>query len=149
RAGRNVNGYYLVADEVRNLASRSAKAAHETGAMVASMLDLMGTGTKLAAKTDKEFQQIVNTTSKVVALFRNIAEASEEQSSAIGRIVTSLNRIDEVTKENSVNSEQMAVSAGDLSKQADELRHMVSHFRLGIEEDRRNRRLPGGDQSQW
>ncbi|MCC8165617.1 MAG: HAMP domain-containing methyl-accepting chemotaxis protein [Planctomycetes bacterium] len=149
RAGRNGKGFSVVADEVRNLASRSAKAAHETGTMVASMLDLMGTGTKLAAKTDQEFRQIVDTTSKVATLFRSIAEASEEQSSAISLIVTSLNRIDEVTKENSVNSEQMAVSAGDLSKQAEELRHMVSHFRLGIDDGRRDRRLPGGDQSNW
>ena len=130
RAGRHGKGFSVVADEVRNLSARSAKAAHETGDMVASMLLLMESGTQMAERSDKEFQEIVETTAQVAKLFEDISNASNAQSSSMSQIVHSLQQIENVTQENSENAKQMASSAGTLSRQAEELRQMVSHFRL-------------------
>ncbi|MDR1612873.1 MAG: methyl-accepting chemotaxis protein [Planctomycetota bacterium] len=132
RAGRQGKGFSVVADEVRNLATRSAEAAHETDDMVASMLSLMETGGKLAEHSDKEFREIVDTTAKVARLFENIVDASNSQSAAVSEIVRSLGQFDSVIQENSQNARQMAASAGTLSRQAEELRQMVSHFKLGV-----------------
>ena len=137
RAGRHGKGFSVVADEVRNLAARSAKAAHETGEMVEAMLQLMETGSKLADHSDREFQHIVETTSQVARLFESIAGASDQQSTAMTEIVQSLSQIDAVIQENSHNAQQMSTSAGTLSRQAEELRHMVSHFRLESDNTRR------------
>ncbi len=137
RAGRQGRGFAVVAEEVRNLSSRSAKAAHETAEMVVSMLKLMETGATLAENSDKEFQEIVNTTTQVVHLFENIVDASNKQSSAMAHIVHSLSQIENVTQENFVNSEQMATSASVLSRQAEELHQMISHFRIGSETEQK------------
>ncbi|MDR1520757.1 MAG: methyl-accepting chemotaxis protein, partial [Planctomycetota bacterium] len=130
RAGRQGKGFSVVADEVRNLSARSAKAAHETEEMVESMVSLMETGAKLAGNSDREFQEIVKTTAQVAQLFHSIAEASDAQSASMSSIVQSLGQIKAVTQENSDNARRMSSSAGTLSRQAEELRHMLSHFRL-------------------
>jgi hypothetical protein len=49
-------------------------------------------------------------------------------------MVRSLGKIDGVTQENSRNALQMAASAETMSRQAEELRRLVSHFRLGTGE---------------
>ncbi len=130
RAGRQGKGFSVVADEVRNLSSRSAKAAHETGEMVSQMLKLMETGNALAEHSDREFKEIVDTASQVASLFDNILGASNAQLSAIAEIMDSLGKIGEVNQENSRNAKDMAASAGELSRQAEELRFMVQRFRL-------------------
>jgi methyl-accepting chemotaxis protein len=130
RAGRQGKGFSVVADEVRNLSARSAKAAHETEEMVESMVNLMETGAKLAGNSDREFQEIVKTTAQVAQLFQSIAEASDAQSASMSSIVQSLGQIKAVTQDNSDNARRMSSSAGTLSRQAEELRYMLSHFRL-------------------
>ena len=130
RAGAHGKGFSVVADEVRNLSARSAKAAHETGEMVEAMLELMATGSQLADRSDREFQQIVETTVQVAHLFENIVAASNAQSSAMSQIVRGLEEIDAVIQKNSGNARQMSSSADALSRQAEDLRGMVSHFRL-------------------
>ncbi|MCC8116764.1 MAG: methyl-accepting chemotaxis protein, partial [Planctomycetes bacterium] len=59
RAGRQGKGFSVVADKVRNLSGRSAKAARETREMVEAMAKRMEAGAQLAAHTDKEFRDIV------------------------------------------------------------------------------------------
>lgn len=131
RAGRQGKGFTVVAEEVRNLAARSAKAAHETGEMVESMLTLMENGSKMADHSDKEFREIVDIATQVAHVFKSIADASDVQSSAVSQIGDSLGQIDQVVQQNSENSHQMSRSASELSRQAEDLRQMVSHFRLG------------------
>ena len=130
RAGRQGKGFSVVADEVRNLSGRSAKAARETGAMVAAMTERMEAGVQLAARSDNEFREIVDATIQVAQLFEEISGASNAQSSAMAQIAQGLNQIDEVIQENTHNSGRTAASAQTLSRQAEELRSMVSQFRL-------------------
>ncbi|MDR2390337.1 MAG: methyl-accepting chemotaxis protein, partial [Planctomycetota bacterium] len=131
RAGRHGKGFSVVADEVRSLSARSARAAHETGDMVASMLTSMESGSKLAKRSDLEFHEIVESTSKVVEIFKSIADASEDQSSSMTQIVKNLGQIKDVIQENSLNARQTATSAETLHREAVELHRMVSRFRLG------------------
>ncbi len=130
RAGRQGKGFSVVADEVRNLSGRSAKAARETREMVEAMAKRMEAGAELAAHTDKEFRDIVSATEKVAFLFENIAEASVSQSQAMEQIAGGLGQIDSVIQENTMSAEKTATSALTLSQQADALRRMVSRFKL-------------------
>ncbi|MCD7895639.1 MAG: methyl-accepting chemotaxis protein [Planctomycetaceae bacterium] len=130
RAGRQGKGFSVVADKVRNLSGRSAKAARETREMVEAMAKRMEAGAQLAAHTDKEFRDIVAATEKVAFLFENIAEASVSQSQAMEQIAGGLSQIDSVIQENTMSAEKTAMSALTLSRQADELRRMVSRFKL-------------------
>ena len=133
RAGRHGKGFSVVADEVRNLSGRSARAAKETEEMVTAMTGKMEAGALVAERTDKEFQEIVAATEQVAHIFDNITVASNEQSRALAQIVVSLNQIDSVIQENTANAGYTAASARDLSGQVDRLRQSVSKFRLDAE----------------
>ncbi len=135
RAGRHGKGFAVVADEVRSLAARSAKAAHETGGMVEEMVEQMAAGAQLAERSDREFREIVDTVDRIVHLFGHIAAASANQSAAISQIVTGLGRVEAVTHDNSRHAGGLSESAAYLSRQADELRRIVDHFRLAGEGD--------------
>lgn len=130
RAGRYGKGFTVVADEVRNLSGRSARAARETGQMVASMTERMAAGMELAEKSDVEFREIVDATSKVAQIFNSITAASNAQSLAVAQIAGGLEQIDEVIQENTHNAEATANSAQWLLDQANELRAGISRFKL-------------------
>ncbi len=130
RAGRQGRGFSIVADEVRNLSGRSAKAARETGDMVEAMTEQMRMGTELAARTDNEFREIVEATSQVALLFQDISAASAAQSSAMAEIAGGLGQIDGVIQENTQSAGSTASSAQELSRQAEELSGAISRFRL-------------------
>jgi Methyl-accepting chemotaxis protein len=130
RAGRQGRGFSVVADEVRNLAGRSAKAARETSAMIHAMNERMQAGVQLAARSDQEFREIVEATEKVASIFADINESSKAQSLAMAQIAQGLSQIDLVIQENTSSAGSTASSSLALSRQADELRRMVGRFRL-------------------
>jgi methyl-accepting chemotaxis protein len=130
RAGRHGRGFSVVAEEVRNLAARSAKAARDTGAMVEAMMQQMSAGIQLSVRSDKEFKEIVETVDKVAHLFEHIAEASSGQSSAISEIVHTLGQIGVIITNNNQQAAHLSQSAVNLSHQAEELRNSVSHFQM-------------------
>jgi methyl-accepting chemotaxis protein len=148
RAGRHGKGFAVVADEVRNLSGRSAKAAKETGDMVAAMTARMEAGTSLAARTDQEFREIVAATDQVAQIFSDIAIASNDQSKALAQISSGLLQIDLTVQDATNNAKDTASAAHSLEEQAEDLRRAVSRFRLlpGAGDSRPARRIsrPGG-----
>lgn len=135
RAGRYGKGFTVVADEVRNLSARSAKAARETGQMVSTMTERMEVGMEMAQRSDSEFRDIVADTDKVAKIFTSITNASNSQSVAVEQIARGLEQIDQVIQENTHNAEATASSSQWLLIQADDLRASVSRFRLRTEQD--------------
>ena len=135
RAGRQGKGFSVVADEVRNLSGRSARAARETSTMIAAMTERMTAGAELAEKSDSEFREIVEATSKVAQLFQDIADSSAAQSTAMAQVAVGLGQIDAVIQENTHNAGRTASSAVALLRQADMLRHMVARFKLVDEQE--------------
>ncbi len=130
RAGLHGKGFSVVAEEVRNLSGRSARAAKETSAMVEAMGAKVDAGAVLATKTDQELREIVKATMQVAQHFEDITSASNEQSLAIAEISRGLEQIDVTIQSTSQNADNTAHSAQELSKQAEELRRMVSRFKL-------------------
>lgn len=130
RAGSHGKGFSVVAEEVRSLAARSARAARETGDMVQNMIGQMVEGAELAERSDQEFREIVETVDRIVALFETVATSSSNQSQAISQIVLSLSQVEVVTQSNSLHANNLADSAVTLTNQSDELRKIIAHFRL-------------------
>ena len=130
RAGKYGKGFAVVAEEVRNLAARSTSSAKETSEMVEEAIKNITAGNKLASETAKQLSEIVGGASKVVNLVEEISIASKEQADGLDQINTGLSQIDQVTQSNTANAEESASASEELSSQAQQLKGIVSQFKL-------------------
>ncbi len=144
RAGRQGKGFSVVAEEVRNLASRSAKAARDTATLVEDTVKRVENGAAIALRTDVAFKEILENAQQTTQLYGEIASASQEQSKSIDQIVASLAQIDRSTQQNSRYATRTAEEARTLSRQTGELRRMMIRFQLqGARRRHGQNELPG------
>ena len=130
RAGVHGKGFTVVAEEVRNLAQRSAAAAKETAEMIEDSIKKTGVGTKIAEDTSKALEEIVIGSTKVTDLIGEIAAASKEQAQGIGQVNTGLSQVDQVTQQVTASAEESASASEELSSQSLQLKQMLNQFRL-------------------
>jgi hypothetical protein len=125
RAGEHGRGFAVVAEEVRNLAQRSALAAKDSTSLIEQNAQRVTAGVGVSEEAGKALSEIVNETSKVSNLVREIATASKEQSKGIGEVNLAVAQLDKVTQRNSANAEELSSSSEEMSAQSQVLRDMV------------------------
>jgi methyl-accepting chemotaxis protein len=144
RAGEHGRGFAVVADEVRKLAERTQKATEEVAGSIRAIqdetrvaVDKMQLGTKQveegverANSAGSTLRTIVESAGDVAGMIRSIAAASEQQSTASEQISKNLEAITSVTREATAGADQASQAATELSKKSEQLRSMVSRFKL-------------------
>jgi methyl-accepting chemotaxis protein len=120
----------VVAEEVRNLAARSAKAAEETAQLIEGSVSKAENGAQIAGRTAGALNEIIESITKVADLVGEIAVASHEQAQGIGQINQGLGQIDTAVQQSTATAEESAAAAEELSSQAAYLKHMLSRFTL-------------------
>lgn len=130
RAGQAGKGFAVVAEEVRNLAARSADAAKETTTLIEGNIGKVEAGTKIANITASELDEIVNGIRETASYINNIADASEQQSTAVSQIDTGIEQVSTIVQTNSATAEESAASSEELSGQAVSLKQLVDQFKL-------------------
>jgi len=128
RAGEAGAGFAVVADEVRNLAMRAAEAARNTADLIEGTVNKVNEGEKLLAQTNADFSEVAGMAVKVGGLVGEIAVASSEQTQGLSQINTAISDIDRVTQQTAASSEEAAGAAGELSSQAELLKHHVEEL---------------------
>lgn len=130
RAGKYGKGFAVVAEEVRNLASRSAKAAQNTSDLIESSAAKTQKGSEMAENTSQVLDEMLKEVTDVTQLISNISNASENQIQLLADVSHGLERIEQVTQQNSATAEQTAAAAGELASQADGMQQLLEQFKL-------------------
>jgi methyl-accepting chemotaxis protein len=123
RAGDQGRGFAVVASEVRKLAERSERAATE-------IRQVANDSVQVAEASEVALTALVPSIQKSAALVREIASASQEQSSGVEEIAGAMSRVDEVTQRNAAAAEELAATSEELSSRAERLLQMVSYFQV-------------------
>ncbi|HOV87130.1 MAG TPA: methyl-accepting chemotaxis protein [Syntrophobacteraceae bacterium] len=121
RAGEAGAGFAVVAEEVRNLAMRSAEAARNTSVMIEGTVRKIQDGVKLLGRTNEAFQEVARHTDQVGQLVERIAAASNEQAQGIEQVSRAAAEMDRVTQQTAASAEESASASAQLSAQAEQM----------------------------
>ena len=138
RAGEAGAGFAVVAEEVRNLARRSADAAKETAAKIENSVQCSTRGVQISREVAERLQAIVDRARQVDEHMAGIASDSREQSQGLGQISATVAEMDGVTQANASTAEQSASAAVQLDAQANALVNAVNRLSLLINGARRS-----------
>jgi len=144
RAGEQGRGFAVVADEVRALAERTTRATKEIGEMIKAIqketkgaviameegVSEVAKGSEKAADSGRALEQILQQINDVNAQIHQVATAAEEQTATTSEISNNMQQITEVVAQTSRSAQESASAANRLSVLADDLRRIVSQFKI-------------------
>lgn len=125
-AGEFGKGFAVVAGEVRNLAGKSAEAAHEIKELVMSAKVKADEGIQIVENMTNGYNNLakkVHTTQEAV---EQVTMMSKQQSQGIVNIDNSIESLDEISKSSSQTSQDIDLLSSDISTLSQKLFHMTS-----------------------
>ncbi|HZZ17869.1 MAG TPA: methyl-accepting chemotaxis protein [Opitutaceae bacterium] len=126
RAGEAGLGFAVVAEEVRNLAQRSAEAAKETAARISTSKEKSEQGVLISDKMATNLAAILEKTRQLDERIAEIAESSRQQNEGIAQVNVAVASMDKVTQENAALADQSASASEELKAQAEQVRIEVA-----------------------
>jgi methyl-accepting chemotaxis protein len=123
RAGEAGASFAVVAEEVRNLAMRSAEAAKNTETLIGDSTAKIQQASSLFEEISKELSSNRHIAKQVATLVGEIAAASQEQAQGIEQINKAVAEMDKVTQQTAANAEESASASEEMNAQAEQMKH--------------------------
>ncbi len=117
RAGEHGKGFAVVADEVRKLAERSAKAASEITGLIKESASRVEEGSRLSNEAGEMLQTIIEHVNKTADMVEQISASTEEQAATSNTIKDGMNQISATVEENSASAEELSASAQNMKSE--------------------------------
>ena len=137
RAGDAGMGFAIVADEVRNLAQRSAQAARDTAGLIETSIGKAQDGNRKVEQLNASIAGIIGSIASVKVLVDEVSNASRQQTQGIDHVSHALAQMERVTQTTAATAEESAAASEELSAQAENsmavVRRLDSLLGTGLE----------------
>jgi methyl-accepting chemotaxis protein len=144
RAGEAGRGFAVVADEVRQLAARTAHATTEISGMINAIqsgtseavnamqggVSRVNEGVSLAARASEAMKRIHDGAKQVIGSVNDISNALREQSQASTSVARNVEQIAQMAEANHAAVNETASTAQELERLASELQGQMRRYRL-------------------
>lgn len=130
RAGEAGKGFSVVANEVKELAEKSAQAAQSATDIVNNTRSIIQAGVELTADTAGSLHAISDSSSHINEISDQLVAAVEGQKGALIVMEERIGAISSIADRNLQNAEGTEQSSGRLAKEAEELQSQVEKFVL-------------------
>ncbi|WP_017212132.1 methyl-accepting chemotaxis protein [Clostridium beijerinckii] len=130
RAGDAGKGFAVVADEVRKLAEQSSNSVKNITQIIKNSLNTVSKGELIANETGIALNSIVENVEFTSELVKEIATASEEQTSAISKMTLKVDIISDIVQTNLATAEETSASIEELASHSQIMHEQISEFKL-------------------
>ena len=144
RAGEQGRGFAVVADEVRKLAERTAKATSEISQMIGAIQgevdkaveamnhtnEKVNVGLQYSVEAGDQLDAIVRSVTTLQSMVQQIASATEEMSTTSEAISGDIQAVAGGAREILGGSDQIAQSSSELARLAGRLKNIVDKFKV-------------------
>jgi len=135
RAGEAGKGFSVVADEVRELAGKSADAAKQTTDLIHSTMESVAQGKRNTESTALVFEKIVEQTNTIDTLVSKVSQSLKRQADSVAQLEDGMQKISMVTQSNSATAEESAATSEELLSQMQMLKELIMQFQLSDASD--------------
>ena len=130
RVGAAGKGLAVVANEVQQLAAKSAESAKNITDLIVNSVRLVQYGTSLSGETMTALTNVVSSSRQSAELVEHIADSAKQQAESLSQLTEGMENISAVVQTNANTAEESASSAQELRHHAERLQAAVRHFQL-------------------
>ena len=120
----------MVADEVRNLASKSDEAAKATKGLIENSVQATGRGSRIVTEVSATLSKTLELVTRSNSAISEIVTAVKNDAESIAQVTEGIGQISAVVQSNSASSEESAAVSSELFAQVKVMEEQVKRFKL-------------------
>jgi len=125
RAGDAGRGFVVVAEQVKNLAQKSAEAAKETADFVEKVLNNVVNGENTTKEVFESQKSVVDNIKKTAVILQEVSNTSEEQLRGANQVTQAISQVNSVTQQTASGSEEIASAVQEIASQIDRMSNIA------------------------
>ncbi|MEZ4525641.1 MAG: methyl-accepting chemotaxis protein [Desulfobacterales bacterium] len=125
RAGETGAGFAVVANEVRNLAMRSAEAAGNSEELIQKTKTQIAQAHQSNRQVQEAMRKNSDISRKIIQIMEEVSASAEEQAEGIAQIRRAVSEIEKITQQNAANAEEFSSSSEEMKFQTEHMRELL------------------------